>query len=48
MNAEMFAEIMKELPALITENDLHISQVGQPGYGGMCMDGVVIGSMLLF
>ena len=27
MNAVMFSEVMKELPALINEADLHLSQV---------------------
>ena len=27
MSGNMFADVMKELPALINENDLHVSQV---------------------
>jgi hypothetical protein len=32
MNSSMFDNIMEELPALINESDLHVSQVGYRKY----------------
>ena len=32
INASMLADVMKEMPPLINENDLHISQVRYPAF----------------
>ena len=32
MSGSMLSDILRELPALINESDLHVSQVQGPGY----------------